>query len=181
MLASARDLFAERGFDGTTTKAIATKAGVSETVLFRNYGSKEQVFQEAVAQPLDDFLREYTQGWLSAPLVDGDPDEMIRSFVHGLYALTKRHRKLMHAADPNHLGNGAQIALGRLEHMATENAAVNGYAYDPHVAIRAAAAMVITVALFHEVLFGSDSTAGDERIVAELTSLLTDGLKRSDA
>jgi len=52
VLSSAFALFAERGFDGTTTKEIASCAGVNEVTLFRHYGSKEALFRQVVFQNL---------------------------------------------------------------------------------------------------------------------------------
>lgn len=41
ILDAATDLFAERGYQGTTTAAIAERAGVNEVTLFRRFGSKQ--------------------------------------------------------------------------------------------------------------------------------------------
>lgn len=37
-------LFAERGFRGTTTKEIASAAGVNEALIFRHYATKEELY-----------------------------------------------------------------------------------------------------------------------------------------
>jgi AcrR family transcriptional regulator len=39
-----RQVFAERGFDGTTTRALAQAAGVSEALLFKHFPNKEALF-----------------------------------------------------------------------------------------------------------------------------------------
>ena len=179
LLTAARDLFAERGFSGTTTREIAERSGVDETILFRNFGSKERLFQEAVARPIDDFLREYTDRYLTAPPEEDDPGFLLRMFVESLYDLAQNNRELLLAATPNHLGEGAQAAFGRLEQMASQVASAHGYTYDSHVAVRAAVAMVITVSVFDEPLFGARSSADRERIVTECTALLTYGLTRA--
>jgi AcrR family transcriptional regulator len=44
LLTAARDLFAERGFDQTTVRDIAARAGVNQALLFRYYGSKDGLF-----------------------------------------------------------------------------------------------------------------------------------------
>ena len=41
-------LFVERGYAGTTTKAIARAAGVNEVTLFRRYGSKAELLRRAI-------------------------------------------------------------------------------------------------------------------------------------
>src|SRR3981189_2322604 len=39
-----RRVFAEKGFDGTTTRALADAAGVSEGLLFKHFPNKEALF-----------------------------------------------------------------------------------------------------------------------------------------
>ena len=48
ILAAAARLYAEHGFRGTTTRAVAEAAGVNEVTLFRIFGSKEQLILEAM-------------------------------------------------------------------------------------------------------------------------------------
>lgn len=48
ILAAAALLYAEHGFRGTTTRAIAEAAGVNEVTLFRIFGSKETLIVEAM-------------------------------------------------------------------------------------------------------------------------------------
>jgi AcrR family transcriptional regulator len=48
LLAAGRQLFATAGYDGTTVRAIAERAGVNQALLFRHFGSKEGLFAEAV-------------------------------------------------------------------------------------------------------------------------------------
>lgn len=45
ILTAAADLFAERGYRGTTTRAIAERAGVNEVTLFRRFASKKGILQ----------------------------------------------------------------------------------------------------------------------------------------
>jgi len=42
------DLMAEKGYKGVSTKEIAAAAGVSEMTLFRNFGSKKNLLDQAV-------------------------------------------------------------------------------------------------------------------------------------
>lgn len=52
VLDSAFALFAEKGYDGTTTKEIAFLAGVNEVTLFRIFRSKEALFHLVVLEKL---------------------------------------------------------------------------------------------------------------------------------
>jgi AcrR family transcriptional regulator len=45
-LDAALDLFAARGFQGTSTRAIAGRAGLSDAGLYVHFGSKQEVFDE---------------------------------------------------------------------------------------------------------------------------------------
>lgn len=45
ILRAAAELIGERGYRGTTTRAIADRAGVNEVTLFRRYGSKKGLLQ----------------------------------------------------------------------------------------------------------------------------------------
>ncbi len=48
ILAAAARVYAEFGFRGATTRRIATEAGVNEVTLFRTFGSKESLIEEAL-------------------------------------------------------------------------------------------------------------------------------------
>jgi AcrR family transcriptional regulator len=48
LLEAARELFATDGFDRTTVRAVADRAGVNQALLFRYFGNKEGLFAEAV-------------------------------------------------------------------------------------------------------------------------------------
>jgi len=44
IIEAVRGVFAEKGFDGTTTRALANAAGVSEALLYRHFPSKESLY-----------------------------------------------------------------------------------------------------------------------------------------
>ncbi len=54
ILAAARRAFTETGdMNGTTIKVIAEHSGISEGVIYRHFESKDQLFFEAVVEPLE--------------------------------------------------------------------------------------------------------------------------------
>jgi AcrR family transcriptional regulator len=65
LLDAARDLFATVGYDATTVRAIADRAGVNQALLFRYFGNKEGLFAEAVL------------GQAMALLTDGPRDDLL--------------------------------------------------------------------------------------------------------
>jgi AcrR family transcriptional regulator len=53
ILEAARRAFIETGdMNGTTIKVIASRSGISEGVIYRHFESKDQLFSEAVVEPL---------------------------------------------------------------------------------------------------------------------------------
>src|SRR2546429_9828476 len=44
IIRAVRQVFAEKGFDGTTTRELADAAGVSEALLFKHFPNKEALF-----------------------------------------------------------------------------------------------------------------------------------------
>ena len=46
-------LFASKGFKGTTTRAIATAAGVSEAIIFRHFETKEDLYNAIIAHTIE--------------------------------------------------------------------------------------------------------------------------------
>jgi AcrR family transcriptional regulator len=71
ILRAAMDLFATRGFDGTSISAIARRAGVSRSAVFWHFGNKAALFKEACARFFVPFWREFEK------TSDGPPRERV--------------------------------------------------------------------------------------------------------
>jgi AcrR family transcriptional regulator/transposase len=67
IVVAARSAFGQYGYSATTTGAIAQRAGVSETTIFRYFGTKEALFDAAVLTPFTDFMRRYLAEWEDRP------------------------------------------------------------------------------------------------------------------
>jgi AcrR family transcriptional regulator len=60
ILQTAVNLFAQRGFKGTTTKEIAKAAGVSEAIIFRHFATKDELYAAIVdSKSCRDGLKRY--------------------------------------------------------------------------------------------------------------------------
>ena len=44
ILLAAMDLFAKKGFRGTTTRDLASQADVNEAIIFRHFNNKEELY-----------------------------------------------------------------------------------------------------------------------------------------
>jgi AcrR family transcriptional regulator len=53
VLTIAREVFLASGSQGATLKGIATAAGVTETAIYHHFSSKEELFRQAVEEPLN--------------------------------------------------------------------------------------------------------------------------------
>ncbi len=70
LLDAARELFAERGYDGTTVRELGRRAGVDPTMIARYFGGKSALYLES--------LRPDGRPARVDPLDVTDPDEIIR-------------------------------------------------------------------------------------------------------
>jgi AcrR family transcriptional regulator len=53
ILEVATGLFAQQGFQGTTTKLIAERSGVTEALIFRHFPSKEELYWSVIERKID--------------------------------------------------------------------------------------------------------------------------------
>ena len=54
LLGIAKELFSEHGFENTTAKAIAAAAGVTEAIVFRHFGSKQELYANILDRKADE-------------------------------------------------------------------------------------------------------------------------------
>jgi len=97
LLSAAGELFAEKGFAATSTKEIAERASVTEPMLFRHFGSKAGLFEEAVLAPFNDFISRFTDDWANRPHGVLGPVQEARDFYRGLYRVLAENRRLIRA------------------------------------------------------------------------------------
>ncbi|MBW4720050.1 TetR/AcrR family transcriptional regulator [Saccharothrix obliqua] len=79
LLAAAREVFVERGYEGATVRSIAARAGVDPAMVNHWFGGKEGLFVKAVLQlPID-------PDTLVERLLDGPPEQLgeriVRNFI----------------------------------------------------------------------------------------------------
>jgi AcrR family transcriptional regulator len=73
ILAAARQLFAEVGYEKATIRAIAAAAGTDPGLVMRYYGSKQQLFDQVADMPAEDVTR-------------GTPDQIAEAILASLAA-----------------------------------------------------------------------------------------------
>ncbi|MGH3094704.1 MAG: TetR family transcriptional regulator [Streptosporangiales bacterium] len=78
ILNAARSLFAERGYDRTTTRAIAAQAGADPAMVHYFFGTKSQLFATAMQMPVNP--AEHLASVLAAGL-DGAGERIVSHFL----------------------------------------------------------------------------------------------------
>ncbi|MCZ7528780.1 MAG: SDR family NAD(P)-dependent oxidoreductase [Acidimicrobiia bacterium] len=191
LLDSAREIFAAKGFGGASTREIAEQAQVSEALLFRHFGSKSNLFSEAVLRPFQDFLTEFVQVWQSQREQPWSNERLMGEFVGQLYDSLSKNRDLVlaliaasaHEADALE-GDEFEVNLsGMLDELGAigaEERERRGFGpIDIEVAVRAVAAMVTGMAVLGPWMFAGKRRPSRKRIVDEMTAISLEGVIRS--
>jgi AcrR family transcriptional regulator len=163
LLDAARKLFAERGYSGTSTREIAGMAGISEPMLFRHFGSKSKLFEEAVLAPFNNFVSHYMADWAARPRGEKSDYDEAREFYRGVYDVLVANRKpiteLIAAQSRNALTDSAAAPqmgaiLERFEEVVKRERDERGFdQFDPAVMTRLMFGMVFAVAVHGDWMF----------------------------
>jgi len=182
ILEAAADEFKLNGFGGATTAAIAKRAQVTETQLFRHFGTKAKLFEAAIFTPFDEQLRAFLDQHV--PMAD---NAELRA-GSGLYvdALSHLLREnigtirtlLVASAFEKHQRDGAE-ALAGLQKYFERGASGLSERYDvrmnPDLLVRVSFAAVLGCVMFRDWLF-PEGMATDEEIDKAAKQFVVDGV-----
>jgi AcrR family transcriptional regulator len=180
---AALQLFAERGYAGATTQEIARKADVSETLLFRHFGGKANLYDAVVSAPFLKIMESFGEEQARA---DGGEAPNARKQSGELFDFFEQNREVFSA-----LMLGSASAEGtdpvRLAGLETtfRQAAEGVYAayaragkeppFDLDIAVRLTFGMVAAAVLLRPMLF-SASDATSEEIRKVITAMSSQAL-----
>jgi AcrR family transcriptional regulator len=186
LLASALEVFALRGYSGATTSEIARRAGASEPLLFRHFGSKTGLFEAAVIAPFTSFVDAFAQTWVRRD--DPHPVELlVYEFTSWTYLELRKNRSLAVALLGSLLHeDGPEIDPGSLRRLLDQCVAVIDHEarlrdwqdLDVPIATRLMLGTILAAALFKEWLFSALPGADDQEVVAQLVALVLRGVDR---
>jgi AcrR family transcriptional regulator len=191
LLAAARDLFARQDYRSTTTREIAEAAGVTEHLLFRNFGSKAGLFREALVLPFTEFVDDFGRTWEAVVPEQTDEEELARRFVGQLYDVFVEHQGLLltlmasqalseeEAADTGIAD--IRRALTVLSQIGAEGMRIRGMRTShPDLPAHSTVAMIAGMAALRSTYFGSEQPPR-EAIIDELVQAILHGfLHRHD-
>jgi AcrR family transcriptional regulator len=78
ILGVALELFADRGFKGTTTRRIADAAGITEACIFQHFADKDALYAAVLAHKADEWPTEPWYTELEALAASGDDEAVVR-------------------------------------------------------------------------------------------------------
>jgi AcrR family transcriptional regulator len=185
---AAREVFNEKGYVDASTREIADRADVSETLMFRYFGTKAGLFREAMVAPFVIFVDDFVAVRVEAT-GSGDPEQLTREFVGALYDLFRSHRGLaamLFAADVHVeselAASGAlddvRAAIEKLVTVGKAEMRARGFPVTrPDLTTRTTIAMIAGMATFGSWFFGRRRPNRDT-IVEELAQAVMHGHTR---
>ncbi len=81
ILAKAKQLFAEKGFDGTTVDEISELSKTNKAMIYYYFGSKEKLYEEAFKSSLEIMYRRLLKELSSTE----DPRESLKKYIETFY------------------------------------------------------------------------------------------------
>jgi AcrR family transcriptional regulator len=186
MLTAARDVFAERGYAGATTKLIAERAEVGEVLLFRHFNNKAGLFDEAVLGPFESFVDDWTDQWACHGISGDSIFELGRAYIELLYGFFDDNRQLVVAllsAQAHHSDAAArlQTLFARLADTVREGTAEYGLvsATDPVTTVRLTFGLVLSTVEHAELFFAEGVRPTRSEIIDQLTRFMLYGVTHS--
>ena len=93
LMEAAGEEFEHNGYAGTTTAAIAQKAGVAEWLIFNHFGSKAKLFHDAIFKPMNQQFVDF----FNTRLADTEDarQETARKYILELQRFMASHSKML--------------------------------------------------------------------------------------
>lgn len=185
LLEAACDEFERNGYERAKTAAIARKAGVTEALIFSNFGSKARLFHDSIFKPLDRHFNHFH----GTHLVEaGDTEglrEGTRQYILELQQFIARHSRMLRSVVAaqlytngdvrgvseieglhNFLSRAAEVAMKRHREKPK---------IDPRLLARVSFAAILACIIFKDWLFPK-GLASDEDITAAISDFVMEGL-----
>jgi AcrR family transcriptional regulator len=193
IVAAAEQQFAELGYAQTTMRGIAGAAGISLSVLYRQFPSKEGLFSATLLAPFLASFREFAEAWSGQVGSPWEDERLVGEFVRDLYRslIVHRHSLIALLAAGEDSGNelleevraGLSAGLADLRVMAEHEARVRGW-FSPET-VRFSNSLVIAM-ITGRVLIGPwlddpIRDSDDDALIDALTRMAMHGMRLAPA
>ena len=181
--AAGRAAFAEHGYAAASTKDIAARADVAEVLIFRHFGSKAGLFEEAVLETFEQFVDDYAVRWSEHTVhSDWTEREVAKQYITMLYEFLESNRQLLVAllsAEAHHESTAERLGglFARLEAIVEEATEEFGFARPrAGMTVRLTFGMVMSTVIHADVLFPARRKPSKRVLIDELTNYVLYGI-----
>ena len=190
MLEAARGVFVASGYGGATMRSIAADAGVDQAMLYRFFDSKEKLFEEAIATPLQEAVDHMREMSLVPSSAEGDYDVREHSIdaIRGLLEAMREIAPLLSVVLTTDEQTGTNFyrerfepSLDQIRDVLLSNIALLEHReFDADIVVRVVLGTSWLLALDER--FGSRVELDPRDAADELVALVLDGLRaRADS
>jgi len=186
MRGAAIEQFNANGYAGATTAAIARQAGVSEALLFKHFGSKAELFQNAIFKPLDQHFTAFQEKHAEEFDRLDFREAGSREYIEELQKFIAEHSRMFMALivtqtyRSSGVGSVAEIQglhdyFDRMATMA-ERSMGRTSKIAPALIARVSFATLLACILFKDWLFADDADGGGEVLTTAITDFVMEGV-----
>ena len=188
LLEAALEVFSRKGFEGTTTKEVATAAGVTEAIIFRHFPTKQALYTAVLdhhveSSELQDWLAEI-KSWMD----QNNDEEVLRSIARVILRSyrtdTRYERVLLFAALEGHelgLAHNRQIVAPIYEllrdYFARRQREGAVEELHPGAIIGAIGGMAKNHAMMTQMFGYSTEAASDEEVIQSFVRITMNGIR----
>ena len=184
LMEAASEEFERNGYAGTTTAAIARKAGVVEALIFSNFGSKAKLFHDSIFKPLNRHFLEFC----ATHLVDaGDAAGLkqgTEQYIQELRRFMEQHSRMLMSLFVTQMYEADLQGLSEMEGLNDYFSGTAAMAQkrltkkpkiDPKLMARVSFATVLSCVLFKDWLFPK-GIASEGEISAAISNYVMEGI-----
>jgi AcrR family transcriptional regulator len=185
LIQAAGEEFRRHGYTGATTAAIARRADVTEAQLFRYFGSKAELFREAIFKPLNQHFVDFNARHMAAVDKTTSAREKAYLYISELQQFIGAHSKMLLSlvvAQTYTPGRTESVAeIDSLDAYFKRGAAMMARRMDkqprvdPKLMVRVSFAAVLACVMFKDWIF-PQGLAGKEEISAAIQDFVMDGI-----
>ena len=186
IIAAAMELFAKKGFRGTTTRDLATQAGVNEAIIFRYFKTKEELYSAIIEHKAGE--RELHREELERLAALDNDEEFLqavgRSFLEKHETDTTFMRLLLFSALEGHQLSDMFVSSMAARHPIANyvERRIHDGAFrqlDPQLAARALIGMFAGFIMWQEIFgFKNKQPRDREEVVQTFVSIFLSGIRR---